>query len=155
MFRQVLGTYPTGVAIVTALDHENGLVAMVVGSFTSVSLDPPLVGFLPEKKSGRWAGIARSGRFCVNVLGSDQQELCRRIATRGSGIQADADFSLSERGLPVIPDAVAQIECDIHSVLDAGDHYFVLGSVIDLRVSREQDPMLFHRGRYGSFAEIR
>jgi 3-hydroxy-9,10-secoandrosta-1,3,5(10)-triene-9,17-dione monooxygenase reductase component len=153
LFRQVLGAYPTGVAIITALDAAGVPAGMVVGTFTSVSLDPPLVGFLPDKSSSSWPKIEQAGRFCVNVLGSDQQQLCRQVAGKGDKF-AGIELAVSEHGLPVIADALAVIECTIHSVTEAGDHWFVLGNVLRMEAPREADPMLFHRGRYGGFAEI-
>ena len=80
-FRQVLGNYPTGVAAITAVAEDGVHAAMVVGTFTSVSLDPPLVGFFPDKRSSSWPVIERAGGFCVNILGADQQALCRQLAT--------------------------------------------------------------------------
>ncbi len=153
-FRQVLGSYPTGVCAITALDAGGKPAGMVVGTFTSVSLDPPLVGFLPDKNSSSWPVIEAAGRFCVNVLASDQQSVCRQIAAKGPDKFAGVDYTVSERSLPVIAGAIARIECSIHSVIDAGDHYFVLGNVISLETTRDADPMLFNRGRYGGFAEI-
>lgn len=153
-FRQVLGNYPTGVCVITAIDEDGQPAGMVVGTFTSVSLDPPLVGFLPDKGSTSWPKIEKAGRFCVNVLGSDQQQVCRQVAGKGPDKFAGVDFKLSDNKLPVIAGAIANIECTIHSVNDAGDHWFVLGDVLGLEATREDDPMLFHRGRYGGFAEI-
>ena len=83
-FRRVLGHYPTGVCVVTAIGPDGRPVGMTVGSFTSVSLDPPLVAFLPTKTSRVFATIAKSGRFAVNVLAGDQVALCRRFASRES-----------------------------------------------------------------------
>ncbi|MSX92804.1 MAG: flavin reductase, partial [Actinobacteria bacterium] len=74
-FRQVLGHFPTGVTVVTATKADGTPVGLTIGSFTSVSLDPPLVGFLPTVDSDRWADIDDTGSFCVNVLGADQGEL--------------------------------------------------------------------------------
>ena len=71
LFRQVLGNYPTGVTVITALSANGDPLGMVVGTFTSVSLDPPLVGFLPDKKSSTWPLIEAAGHFCVNVLGRE------------------------------------------------------------------------------------
>ena len=153
-FRQVLGNYPTGVCVITALDDANNPAGMVVGSFTSVSLTPPLVGFLPDKGSSSWPHIEQFGHFCVNVLGSDQQSVCRQVATRGPEKFAGVEYTMTPRKLPVIANSLACIECSIHSVTDAGDHWFVLGHVLSLEVLRDGDPMLFHRGRYGGFAEI-
>lgn len=153
-FRQVLGSYPTGVCAITALDGAGAPLAMIVGTFTSVSLDPPLVGFLPDKSSSTWPQIEAAGRFCVNVLGSDQQALCRQLAARGAEKFAGVEYQTSGNGLPILPDTIATIECALHAVVEAGDHWFVLGRVLGMEVSREDDPMLFHRGRYGGFAEL-
>lgn len=152
-FRQVLGAYPTGVAVITAMDEEGAPAGMVVGTFTSVSLDPPLVGFLPDKNSSSWPKIESAGHFCVNVLGSDQQQLCRQLAGKGDRF-AGVNLAISDHGLPVLADAIVTIECAIYSVTEAGDHWFVLGKVLKMEAPREGDPMLFHCGRYGGFAEI-
>jgi flavin reductase (DIM6/NTAB) family NADH-FMN oxidoreductase RutF len=154
LFRQVLGTYPTGVCAITALDGQGNPAGMVVGTFTSVSLDPPLVGFLPDKNSSSWPLIEQAGRFCVNVLASDQQAVCRQLSAKGPDKFAGVDVAISDNRLPVIAGSIARIECEIHGVLDAGDHWFVLGKVIGLETTRDDDPMLFYRGRYGGFADI-
>lgn len=154
LFRQVLGHYPTGVCVISALDPDGKPAGMVVGTFTSVSLDPPLVGFLPDKKSSSWPVIEQAGHFCVNVLASDQQAICRQVAAKGSEKFVGVEYAISKHNLPVLTDAIAAIECSIRSVTDAGDHWFVLGDVLSLEARREDDPMLFHRGRYGGFAEI-
>lgn len=151
-FRKVLGSYPTGVCVVTALDSGR-IAGMVVGSFTSVSLDPPLVGFFPDKSSTSWPLIEKAGRFCVNVMGSDQQDVCRSASARGEAKFVGVEYAISDHELPVIAGSIATIECRLHSVTEAGDHWFVMGEVLRLEAPREDDPMLFHRGRYGGFAE--
>lgn len=153
-FRKVLGSYPTGVCVVTAMGSDGRPAGMVVGSFTSVSLDPPLVGFFPDKKSSSWPLIEATGHFCVNVMGSDQQDVCRAVGARGDQKFVGVEYTISEHGLPVIADAIAAIECRLYSVTEAGDHWFVMGEVLRLESTREVDPMLFHRGRYGGFAEV-
>lgn len=153
-FRKVLGTYPTGVCVITALDSENRPAGMVVGSFTSVSLDPPLVGFFPDKKSTSWPLLESAGHFCVNVMGSNQQSICRAVTAKGDEKFVGVEYAISDRNLPIIADAIACIECRLHSVTEAGDHWFVLGEVLRLETTRDEDPMLFHRGRYGGFAEV-
>jgi len=151
-FRRVLGHYPTGVCVITAVDPENGPVALVVGTFTSVSLDPPLVGFLPVKGSYSWAQIERAGRFCVNVLGSDQKALCGQLASKGAEKFDGVEYDMTGNGSPLLKDVIAWIDCDIDQVVDAGDHYFVLGRVLEMDTGREQSPMLFFQGKYGEFA---
>lgn len=153
-FRRILGTYPTGVCVVTALDGDEKPAGMVIGSFTSVSLDPPLVGFFPDRKSTSWPVIEAAGHFCVNIMGSDQQDVCRAVSAKGEQKFAGVDYRISEHGLPIIADALTCIECRLYSVTEAGDHWFVLGEVLRLESTRDDDPMLFHRGRYGGFAEL-
>ena len=152
-FRKVLSNYPTGVCVITALDEEKPA-GMVVGSFTSVSLDPPLVGFFPDKSSTSWPRIEKTGHFCVNVLGSDQQDVCRAVNARGEAKFVGVEYVVSEHNLPIIANSIACIECRLYSVTEAGDHWFVLGKVLRMEAVRDDDPMLFHRGRYGGFAEI-
>jgi len=153
-FRQVLGQYPTGVCVVTALSDQGQPCGMVVGSFTSVSLDPPLVGFLPDKRSSSWPTIEKAGHFCVNVLASDQTDLCRQLSKSGPEKFAGVDYTLSAHNLPILAGATVSIECRLHSVTEAGDHWMVLGRVLGLEARRDADPMLFFRGQYGGFATL-
>jgi len=150
-FREVLGHYPTGVCVITAMGAAGTPVGMVVGSFSSVSLDPPLVGFFPDKRSTTWPLIERAGHFCVNVLASDQVALCRQIASPGDKFK-DVEYTVSAHGLPVLDGAMAAIECRVEQVIAAGDHWLVLGRVLGLEARRDTDPMLFFRGGYGGFA---
>lgn len=153
-FRRVLGAFPTGVVIVTGMDDAGQPLAMTVGSFVSVSLDPALVGFLPTKTSSSWAALQnRKGtRFGINVLASDQEDLCRAVASRKTDKLAGFDWELSENGSPILANSVAFIDCEMHSVSDAGDHNWVMGSVLDLFTLSSSLPLLFFRGGYGSFA---
>jgi len=153
-FREVLGHYPTGVCAITAMTAEGQPVGMVVGSFTSVSLDPPLVGFLPDKRSSSWPTIEKAGHFCVNVLASDQTDLCRQLSKSGPEKFAGVDYTLSAHNLPILAGATVSIECRLHSVTEAGDHWMVLGRVLGLEARRDADPMLFFRGQYGGFATL-
>lgn len=152
-FRQVLGNYPTGVTVITAMDAEGKPCGLVVGTFTSVSLDPPLVGFLPDKKSSSWPAVEQAGQFCVNVLAADQVDLCRKVSVSGPDKFAGVEYTLSPHNLPVLAGAMVSIQCKLESVTEAGDHWFVLGRVLGLEAHRDDaDPMLFFRGKYGSFA---
>jgi flavin reductase (DIM6/NTAB) family NADH-FMN oxidoreductase RutF len=149
-YRQVLGHFTTGVTVVTA-SAEDGPVGLAVGSFSSVSLDPPLVGFFPDKGSSSWPKIEAAGSFCVNVLGEAQEDVCRRFAMKGDDKFAGLGWKPAGSGSPLIDDVLAWIDCDIHSVTEAGDHFLVLGAVRDLGVAEEGAPLLFFRGGYGRF----
>ncbi|MCY4102472.1 MAG: flavin reductase family protein [bacterium] len=148
-FRRVLGHYPTGVTVVTGA--ENGSPAgLAIGSFGSVSLDPPLVMFCPGKSSGSWPVIEASGNFCVNVLAEDQTAVSSRFAGRDPDKFADISWSTRVTGSPVIEGCLAWIDCTIETVHDAGDHWIVLGRVADLAVERPDGvPLIFFKGGYG------
>lgn len=150
-FRQVLGHFPTGVTVVTGLDASGAPHGLTIGSFTSVSLDPPFVGFLPGLSSSTWPAIASSGSFCVNILGADQADLCWRFAkepsageTRFEGLECVP----APTGSPILPGVVGWIDCDIEHVYEMGDHWFVLGRVRELAHSADvSDAMVFFRGK--------
>ncbi|GAA2117996.1 flavin reductase family protein [Actinomadura napierensis] len=152
-FRHVLGHYPTGVVVVTALDAAGTAIGMTVGSFTSVSLDPPLVAFLPDKNSSSWRALRESGeRFCVNVLSAGQEDVCRAVAMRKTDKFHDIGWRPSPAGNPVINGAIAWIDCVTEQLHDAGDHQIVVGRVLHLQEGDGDTPLLFHQGAYGTFA---
>ena len=153
-FRSVLGHYPTGVCVVTGKPEGDRAAGLVIGTFTSVSLDPPLVGFCPDKRSSSWPLMRRTGRFCVNVLGADQVDLSRKFSARGEDKFHGVSHSLSKHGLPVLDGVVASIECDISAEHDAGDHLFVIGRVLSLEILRPAAPLLFFKGDYGTFSAL-
>lgn len=151
-FRHVLGHFPTGVVVVTAMHPDAGPVGMAVGSFTSVSLDPPLVAFLPDRASTSFPKIRAAGSFCINVLADDQEHVCRAFAARGGDKYTSTTWQPAGSGAPVLDGVVAWIDCDIDDVLEAGDHYIVLGRVRELDVPGTTSPLLFFRGGYGGFS---
>lgn len=150
IFRDALGHYPTGVALITATLADGELVGMVVGTFTSVSIDPPLVAFMPDRGSRTFAKLREAETFCVNVLAADQADLVG--SWRGAESFADVTWRTSPSGAPILADSVAWIECDYHQIVDAGDHYIVLGGVQSLDVQRPTCPLLFFQGGFGGFA---
>ena len=150
-FRQVLGHFPTGVTVVTAAP-DDGPVGMSVGSFCSVSLEPPLVACFAAHTSSSWPGIQAAGSFCVNILTSDQEEMSRRFATTDDDKFDGLGWAPAGSGAPLLDGVLAWIDCDIESVTDAGDHVCVLGRVRDLDVVHDGAPLLFFRGGYGRFA---
>lgn len=150
-FRQVLGHFPTGVTVVTAAP-DSGPVGLAVGSFTSVSLDPPLVAFFPDRSSSSWPKIEAAGAFCVNILAADQEDVCRRFASKADDKFVGLGWKPAASGAPLLDGVLAWIDCDIDSVVEAGDHFCVMGRVRDLAVGHDGAPLLFFRGGYGRFA---
>lgn len=151
-FRQVLGHFPTGVVLITSVDEEGQPVGMIVGSFTSVSLDPPLVAFLPSKASSTYARMGTLRNFAVNVLSADQEDVCRRFSSREVVDKwADLQWRWTPSGAPVIEEAVAWIDCEVESLTSAGDHDLVIGRVRGVQVVNPVLPLLFFQGGYGRF----
>ncbi|HEX7854320.1 MAG TPA: flavin reductase family protein [Sphingobium sp.] len=148
-FRAMMSHYPTGVCVITSLAATGEALGMTVGTFTSVSLDPPLVGFLPDKRSTSWPDIAATGRFCVNILAEGQEWLCRKFSAPVRDRFSDVVYRLSENGLPLLDGAGAWIECAIHAVHEAGDHLFVLGVVEAITAEPTASPLVFLRGKFG------
>ena len=150
-FRKVLGKYATGVTLVSSKDDQ-GPFAMVIGSFGSVSLDPPLVQFMPAKESGTWLRIKKTGRYCVNVLGEHQLDLSNSFFDKDKDPFEAIHWSESTLGSPIIEGCVAWIDCLIGDVHEAGDHYIVIGEVQGIGATeKDEGPLLFLGGAYGSF----
>lgn len=152
LFRETLGHYPTGVAVVTAVTDEGEPDGMVVGTFSSVSLEPPLIAFFPASGSRSFARLRTAPAFCVNVLASDQEPLCRQIATSREGKFDGVDWRPGPLGSPILEGAVSWVECTFEEVRAAGDHFVVLGRVRGLAVERSTLPLLFFQGGYGRFS---
>jgi flavin reductase (DIM6/NTAB) family NADH-FMN oxidoreductase RutF len=151
-FRAVLGHYPTGVAVVSAISEAGELVGMVVGSFTSVALDPPLIAFAADKNSTSYAGLRGIKHFVVNVLSAEQEYLCRKLSAKNATDKWDSvEWTAVASGAPRLEGAVAWIACELYSAVDAGDHELVIGAVKDLSVTNPTLPLLFFQGGYGRF----
>jgi 3-hydroxy-9,10-secoandrosta-1,3,5(10)-triene-9,17-dione monooxygenase reductase component len=147
-FKEVLGRFATGVTVVTGMT-DGGPCGLTAQSFASVSLDPPLVLFCPAKTSRAWPRIERSGHFCVNLLAHDQEALSRVMATPGADKYADVTWTPAPvSGSPLLDGVLGHVDCAIEAVHEAGDHYVVIGRVLDLGATDEEHALLFYRGRY-------
>ena len=149
-FRDVLGHFPTSVVAITTTDAEERPQGLVVGTFTSVSLDPPLVSFLVTRSSSTLGGIRASGRFCANALAGNQERLSRRMAAGGNRFEG-VGWKTSPLGNPVLDGIVAWVDCTVEDVVEIGDHFLVVGRVGDLRIESLKTPLLFFRGGYGDY----
>jgi 3-hydroxy-9,10-secoandrosta-1,3,5(10)-triene-9,17-dione monooxygenase reductase component len=147
-FRDVLGRFASGVTVVTA-SSEGRPVGLTVQSFMSASLEPPLVLAAIARTARSWPAIERAGAYCVNLLAADQEALAVRMATRGIDKFAGVEWSPSAvTGSPVLGGGMGYVDCRIESVHEAGDHFLVLGRVVDLVHTDRDRPLLFYRGRY-------
>lgn len=152
-FRRVLGHFATGVAAVTGIDDE-APIGLLVNSFTSVSLEPPLVAFCVAHTSGSWPRMRRAQLHCICFLAADQREQARRLSTPGSGKFRGLAWRPSPSGMPVPEGALAWIEGAIEAEHPAGDHIIVVTRVHRLGRSEgaaKAGPLLFYRGAYERF----
>lgn len=150
-FRTVLGHFATGVTVVTG-HGSSGPSGLAANSFTSVSLEPPLVLVCMANTSSTWPVIRDSGHFAVNVLGDHQEETCRRFSARGERFEG-VGWSPGKTGSPILNDAIAYLDCVIHAEYDGGDHRIVVGRVVDLGLPTEGGPLLFWRGGYARLGQ--
>jgi len=156
-FRDVLGRFASGVTVVTAMS-DGAPVGLTCQSFSSVSLNPPLVLFVPAHTSRAWPAIRRAGRFCVSFLAEDQTELSDRMASRGLDKFAGVAWRPSPvTGSPILDGATGYVDCEVHRVHPGGDHYVVIGRVVDLGVPEEsaddKAPLVFFRGQYTTVSD--
>ncbi|MQA03282.1 MAG: flavin reductase [Streptosporangiales bacterium] len=146
-FRHVLGHVPTEVAVVAGAT-DSGPAGLAIGTFMSVSLDPPLAGFLVAKTSTSWPRVEPLGRFAVSVLGEDHIETSRRFASSGGDKFAGVPWRPSGLGQPVLDESLAWFDCTTADITDAGDHKLVLGHVHDMWVQSQGRPLIFCHGTY-------
>jgi 3-hydroxy-9,10-secoandrosta-1,3,5(10)-triene-9,17-dione monooxygenase reductase component len=155
--RHVLGHFATGVTVVTArCDGEP--VGMVANSFTSVSLQPPLVLFCAGVESETWPRIRAAAEFCVNVLGHHQRELAVSFARKGTDRYEGVELVDHGEGPPRLAGAIAHIDCRIWAEYAGGDHTVVVGEVLELAVADAdaaalEEPLIFYRGGFTTARE--
>ncbi|MFJ4828635.1 flavin reductase family protein [Streptomyces sp. NPDC088747] len=147
-FKETLSTFCSGVVVVTGLDGAEP-VGMTCQSFTSLSLDPPLVSFAAARTSTSWPRIRRGGAFAVSILAADQAAVSASFAASGADKFARHPWHPGATGPPLIDGALAHVECALTVVHDAGDHQLVVGRVLALSTRKDAtDPLLFFRSSY-------
>jgi flavin reductase (DIM6/NTAB) family NADH-FMN oxidoreductase RutF len=147
-FRHVLGHYPTGVAVITA-QTPDGPVGMAMNSFTSLSLDPPLVLFCPAGSSTTWPLLRAVGTIAINVLSAGQEAVSRAFAARYTDRFAGIGWSAGGNGAPLLDDALGWLECTVDAEYPAGDHTVVIARIELMGVHDAiADPLVFFRGGY-------
>ena len=146
-YRDVLGQYASGVTVITTMVGKTP-VGMTCQSFTSVSLDPPLVAFLPQKTSRAFAAIRQTRKFCVNILAADQTEISNAFASRADDKFAGIGWAPTDNDTPRLEGTVGWVDCTVQDVHEAGDHYLVIGKVEELGQGDVDKPLLFHQGQY-------
>ena len=145
--RNALGSFATGVTIVTALDSDQNPIGMTVNSFNSVSLNPPLILWSISRDSNCFDDFIKAETFAVHVLNHSQEDLSNRFAESGGdkflGLSLESGFKTA----PILPDFSACFECKTEHQYDGGDHIILVGKVVSFE-DRGTDPLVFYRGQY-------
>jgi len=151
-FRQCLGKFATGVTVVTCCDRDGQPCGITANSFSSVSLEPPLVLWNIAKVSNSLQAYLDATHFAINVLGAGQQELSAHFAKSDHTLFRHVEHSLNDDGVPILPGTLATFECRTHKIVDCGDHYIIVGEVEAFR-SSHGEPLLFFGGTYRFLGE--
>ncbi|MEV7456051.1 flavin reductase family protein [Pseudarthrobacter oxydans] len=149
--RDILGTFATGLTVITSATDQ-GPAGFTCQSFASLSLEPALVTFSPARTSSTWPLLRRAGSFTVNVLPAGYQHLAGQFARSGADKFAGVSHTASPLGNPILDDALAWIDCELHAEYDGGDHTIVVAAVRHLSARRDAEPLVFFKGRYAGLA---
>jgi 3-hydroxy-9,10-secoandrosta-1,3,5(10)-triene-9,17-dione monooxygenase reductase component len=149
LFREALGHFVSGVTVITAMDRGEP-VGLAANSFSSLSLDPPLVLFCAGLSSTTWPRIKAAGRFCVNVLEERQEALSRQFAGKGDKFHGVGWRAAALSGAPILDNVLTWIDCVIDAEHDAGDHIIVVGRVVEIKIN-DGKPLVYYRGGYGRY----
>ena len=149
--REALGNFVTGVTVITTR-HADELHGLTANSFSSVSLDPPLVLFSLSRTADCFDAFEQSDFFAINVLRSDQEELSSRFATKDIDKWSGVDRRPGRGGCPLLDGAIATFECRIAARHEGGDHVIYVGEVVEFAQYPEGEPLAFFRGRYTGVA---
>ena len=151
VMREVLGHFVSGIVVVTAAGAD-GPLGFTCQSFSSLSLDPPLVSLAPARASTTWPRIRAAGAFCVNVLAAEHEDLSAAFARSGVDKFAGVAWTPGPSGAPVLEGVSAWVDCALWAEYDGGDHTIAVGRVRDLGADPSRPPLLYYRGRYGATA---
>ena len=145
--RRVFGKFPTGVTVVTTRNAAGDPIGFTANSFTSVSLDPPLLLVCLEKCSANLDSFTQSNHFAVNILSDKQMDISNRFASRVAERFAEIAWHPGPADVPLLEDTVAWFACETDNVVDAGDHVILIGRIFDFHGS-EARPLAYHAGNY-------
>ena len=151
LYKSVMGAFPSGVTIITALDENGGIVGITASAFSALSIDPALVLFCPNYTSDSYPVLRDGKRFAIHLLSAEQQAEAYAFASKGKDKAAGIEWTLSELGNPLLSNAAAIIECELWREYDGGDHAIMVGAVKNLILPQEPPvPMIYHRGKLGA-----
>ena len=146
-FRETLGRFATGVAVATTVGEDGAPVGVTVNSFTSVSLQPPMVLFCLDRDASSLPAFVAARYFAINILAADQLDLCRLFARQAGGWNALA-YERWKTGAPILADCLAAVDCTLAHLYEGGDHRIMVGSVLCLGQPRQAEPLVYYGGAF-------
>lgn len=152
-FRNALGSFATGVTVITTLDKDGNKVGMTANSFNSVSLDPMLVLWSIAKTSNAFAIYNEAEHFAIHILGAEQQAISNQFASKGADRFAGIDTKAGIAGIPVLTDCKASFQCKLENRFEGGDHIILVGRVEEFETQEDKAPLIFHAGGYAELAQ--
>jgi flavin reductase (DIM6/NTAB) family NADH-FMN oxidoreductase RutF len=152
-YRQILGKLPTGVTAITGVNDDDEKLGLVVGTFQSLSLEPPLVMFCVDKSSSSWPRLRKLQKFTANILADDQISICKSLSRKGPQKFEGLPCSPGPLGTPHLHGATAYIDCIVTAEVVVGDHYMVVGAVTNMEEGTG-DALLFRAGKFGQYTPI-
>ena len=151
IYKDVMGSFPSGVTVVTTLDAEGGIVGITASAFSALSIDPALVLFCPNYSSDSYPVLIKNKRFAIHVLSGGQQSEAYAFARKGKDKAQGIEWTLSELGNPILANATAIIECELWREYAGGDHAIMVGAVKNLIVPEQHSgPLVYCHGKMGA-----
>ncbi|MCO7517584.1 flavin reductase family protein [Pseudomonas guariconensis] len=155
IYKDVMGSFPSGVTVVTTLDADGAIVGITASAFSALSIDPALVLFCPNYASDTYPILRDSKQFAIHLLSADQTAEAYAFAGKGKDKAKGIDWHLSELGNPLLAKATAIIECELWREYDGGDHAIIVGQVKNLILPQEPvTPMVYHKGKLGALPSL-
>ncbi|MGO2449387.1 flavin reductase family protein [Pseudomonas taetrolens] len=155
IYKQVMGSFPSGVTVITTLDDDGQVVGLTASAFSSLSMDPALVLFCPNYSSDSYPVLIKNKRFAIHVLSGGQQNEAYAFARKGKDKAQGLEWTLSALGNPILANATAVIECELWREYEGGDHAIMVGSVKNLIVPRHNTgPLVYCHGKMGALPAL-
>jgi flavin reductase (DIM6/NTAB) family NADH-FMN oxidoreductase RutF len=151
-FRDAMGCFATGVTVISTCSRSGEPLGVTVNSFSSVSLDPPLILYSLARTASRFDDYVAAKSFVVNVLDEAHRPISNRFATKGVSLWDEVAYETWDTGCPVLADALAAFECATEAIHDGGDHVIIVGRVTRVHHRSGGEPLLYYRGAYGRIA---
>lgn len=151
-YRKVFGLIPTAVTAITGISSEGKPVGFVVGTFQSLSIDPPLAAFSVDKGSSTWPTIRTLENFTANILSVEQLPVCRALSRRGVDKFEGLEYEHGPHGNPQLPGSTAWLDCNVLYEIVAGDHYIIVSTITGMKIG-SGDALTFRGGKFGEFLE--